>query len=131
MTGIMQTLLNITLQPDGTPLVTSDFFSIEVKKTEKLKQWAKGPVRLEDCESNHPTLKENLIQWRREKAKELKLSAFIILTNRTLLTISDAAPLSAEELLAIRGVGNILYERYGEDILRIVEESLTQEELGL
>ena len=61
----MQTLLNITLQPDGTPLVTSDFFSIEVK------------------------------------------------------------------ILAIRGFGNILYERYGEDILRIVEESLTQEELGL
>ena len=102
----MQTLLNITLQPDGTPLVRNN----------------------EDPENGDVTI---TVQWRREKAKELKLSAFIILTNRTLLTISDAAPLSAEELLAIRGFGNILYERYGEDILRIVEESLTQEELGL
>ena len=123
----MQTLLNISLMPDGTPVVSSDILSIEIKNPEKLGQWTRRPVRMEEHESIHPVLKDNLIAWRREKARELNLSAFIILTNRTLLAISDLAPLSADELLAIHGFGNTLYERYGEDILRLVEESLAQE----
>lgn len=123
----METLLNISLMPDGTPVVSSDILSIEIKNPERLGRWTRRPVRMEDHESLHPVLKDNLLAWRREKAQELNLSAFIILTNRTLLAISDLAPLSAEELLAIHGFGNILYERYGEDILRIVEESLAQE----
>lgn len=66
----METLLNISLMPDGPPVVSSDILSVEVKNPEKLSQWTRP---------------------------------------------------------AIHGFGNTLYERYGEDILRLVEESLAQE----
>lgn len=123
----MQTLLNITLEENGSLLVSSDLFNIEPYDTQALLLKAIRPLRLEDQPCSHPLLKEKLILWRREKARELNLSAFIILNNRTLLAIADAAPLSAEELLSVRGFGPILYERYGAEILQLADHCLTQE----
>ena len=103
----MQTLLNITLQDDNTLLVQSDVFFLETKAPDALKAWPRKPIRA--------------------KAKEKGVSAFLILTNRTLFAISDHAPLTEEELLCIPGFGPNRFASYGVEILSLVEKSLADE----
>lgn len=79
----------------------------------------------------NPQLANALQLWRREKAKAVGLPAYIILHQRVLYGIADAAPLNKEQLLAISGFGPGLFARYGEEILQLVIQTLedSQEEL--
>ena len=72
----------------------------------------------------HPELTRMLKEWRREKARELNVSAYIVINNRVLQSIANALPACAEELLAIHGVGPATLERFGADILSLVENYL-------
>jgi len=123
----MQNLLNITLQDDYTLLVTSDVFSLSVKDENALLAFSRKFMKADDYLSAHPILKDNLVQWRRAVAKEKNLSAFLIITNSTLFAISDRAPRTEEALLGIPGFGASRFEKYGKDILAIVEDSLLKE----
>lgn len=123
----MQNLLNITLQDDNSLLVTSDVFTLTVNDENGILALARRFMRADDYKSLHPILKDNLIQWRRTLAREKNLSAFVIITNSTLFAISDRAPMTEEDLQAIPGFGPSRFAKYGEDILAIVEESLSKE----
>lgn len=123
----MQNLLNITLQDDNSLLVTSDVFTLTVNDENGILALARRFMRADDYKSLHPILKDNLIQWRRALAREKNLSAFVIITNSTLFAISDRAPMTEEDLQAIPGFGPSRFAKYGEDILAIVEESLSKE----
>jgi len=123
----MQTLLNIALQDDNTLLVTSDVFKLETKDENTLVNWARKHTRAQDYKSLHPILMDYLIQWRRDKARETGLSAFLVLTNRTLWAISDAAPTTGEALLAIPGFGPGHMDNYGEEVLALVDQALAEE----
>ena len=120
----MQTLLNITLQDDNTLMVTSDLFKLETQEDGSLVNWARKHLRADDYKSKPPRLMEFLIQWRRDK------SAFLILTNRTLWAISDEAPRTEVALVDIFGFGRARFEKYGEEILALVEQALADEEGG-
>ncbi len=123
----MQTLLSITLQDDNTLMVTSDLFKLETKDEDTLVNWARTHMRTDDYKSRHPILMKYLIQWRRDKARDTGLSAFIIMTNKTLWAISDAAPTSAAALQDFPGMGPNRMAKYGEDILAIIDQSLADE----
>ena len=124
---VMQTLLSITLQDDNTLLVTSDVFRLETNDENTLVNWARKHTRAQDYKSLHPVLLDYLIRWRRDKARELNLSAFLILTNKTLWAISDAAPATREALLDVPGMGPSRFESYGEEILALVDQALADE----
>lgn len=126
----MQTLLNITLQDDNTLLVTSDLLKLETKDETTLTSWARRYLRAGDYKTRHPLLRDHLIEWRRDKARETGLSAFLILTNRTLWAISDEAPMTEEALLAIHGFGAGHFEKYGEEILALVDQAMADEQGG-
>ena len=123
----MQTLLNISLQEDNTLLVTSDVFQLETKDENTLINWARKHTRAQDYRSLHPVLLDYLVQWRRDKAREQNLSAFLILTNKTLWAISDAAPTSQAALMDVPGMGPGRMEKYGEEILALVDQALADE----
>ena len=123
----MQNLLSITLQENNTVQVSSDVFALSVNDENILTGWARRFTRAEDYQSTHPILKDRLIQWRRELAKEKNLSAFLIITNSTLFAISDMAPTTEEELLAVPGFGPKRFASYGYEILSIIEHSLEEE----
>jgi superfamily II DNA helicase RecQ len=61
---------------------------------------------------------DTLKEWRKQKASAMKLSAFLILSNRTLMTIAKENPVSTEALVQIPGVGPKKIENYGDEILR-------------
>lgn len=75
-----------------------------------------------DYKDWHPELTEALITWRRAKARELQVPAFMILHQRVLYAISDLMPLSESGLLAVPGFGPGLFARYGREILEITQK---------
>jgi len=58
--------------------------------------------------------------WRKEKATELDLPAFVIFSDQTLKNIVLAAPRNKTDLLSIHGVGSNKIENFGDAILKIL-----------
>lgn len=63
---------------------------------------------------------ENLKTWRLEKARERKVSPFIVFTNKELEAIIQAKPENINHLTSIPGIGSVKRDLYGEDIIRII-----------
>ena len=63
-----------------------------------------------------------LREWRLTKAREEKVSPFIVAYDTVIAEIAERRPANERELLAIPGVGPGKVEKYGEDILAIVAE---------
>lgn len=121
----MTTLLHITQNEDGTLSSYSEVTEplSEAKKMEVFRLLQKFDPALRrrsaPYEGPHPELAQELLAWRRERSRSLGISAFIVLTQKTLYAIADAAPQTEGELLNVPGFGPILFEKYGLDILRI------------
>ena len=64
-----------------------------------------------------------LKSWRLEKAHELNIPAFYILSNKVLDNIAAYLPHTQEELLEVPGIGPAKAEGYGAAILKIVQEN--------
>jgi len=69
-------------------------------------------------------LVEALRQWRLDEAKRRNTPAFRVLTNKTLGNIAALQPTSEEDLLAVPGMGPGLLKKYGEAILKVIEDSM-------
>ena len=67
-----------------------------------------------------PELVAALKEWRLGEARHREVPAFHILHDRTLNAIAAARPASADELLAVRGMGPGLAGKYGEAILKVI-----------
>lgn len=74
--------------------------------------------------STHPELVQALIDWRREKYQKDNVPAYIILHQKTLLAIADLAPVTREELLTVKGFGKSKCDKYGDEILDVIRQSL-------
>lgn len=58
--------------------------------------------------------------WRREISQKLNLPAYIIMHDKTLIDIVTQNPNTIEELGRIKGIGSAKLERYGNDIIGII-----------
>ncbi len=65
-------------------------------------------------------LYSELREWRRETAKLYHVPAFQILSDRVLLQISEIKPKDFIELEAIPGMGPIKINKFGEDLLEVI-----------
>jgi DNA helicase-2/ATP-dependent DNA helicase PcrA len=63
---------------------------------------------------------ERLRLWRKERADEESVPAFVVFTDATLQLIAEQRPTSAADLLRISGVGPAKLERYGDALLAVV-----------
>ena len=70
------------------------------------------------------TSEEKLVQklkdWRSRKANLDGVERYVILHNKTIEMIAEALPKNKEEFQAIKGLGGKKYEKYGQEILKIV-----------
>ncbi|WP_188534575.1 DNA helicase RecQ [Kocuria dechangensis] len=64
---------------------------------------------------------QHLRAWRAATAKEQGVPAYVVFTDATLAAIAQARPGSLEELRGLSGIGAAKLERYGEAVLRAVE----------
>ncbi|GAA2992792.1 ATP-dependent DNA helicase UvrD2 [Actinokineospora diospyrosa] len=81
------------------------------------------PVKLGRCESCPSDLDEGLLErlreWRLERSKGLKVPAYVIFTDATLLAIAEQRPADRAALVAISGVGASKLDRFGAEVLAI------------
>lgn len=70
----------------------------------------------------HPQLFEQLVEWRKEKAKELQVPAYVVLQQKAVIGITNLLPDNDELLLAIPHVGKKTLEKYGDELLEIVSQ---------
>jgi ATP-dependent DNA helicase RecQ len=66
---------------------------------------------------------QNLKTWRKQKAVELDVPAFIIFSDRTLRELALHHPGSFNELENIHGIGAEKLERYGADLMLVLTDS--------
>lgn len=75
----------------------------------------------------NPKLYNALRLWRNEEAKRQGLPAYTVLHQKAIIGIANALPTSSKEMLAIPGVGKKVLERYGVQLLEIVDRFRFQE----
>lgn len=63
---------------------------------------------------------DGLRAWRSEAARELGAPAYIVFSDATLTAIAEAMPSTADELLDIPGVGPVKVQKFGADVLEIL-----------
>ncbi|MDK1327135.1 ATP-dependent DNA helicase UvrD2 [Arthrobacter sp. zg-Y1143] len=66
---------------------------------------------------------EALREWRREAASEAGIPAFVVFTDATLVAIAEDRPPSLNRLATLPGVGPSKLEKYGEEVLKVLEAS--------
>ena len=67
-------------------------------------------------------LYHRLAVWRRARADEDDVPAYVVFDNRTLDAIARTRPASLAELASLPGVGPVKLERYGGDVLELVAD---------
>ena len=85
-------------------------------KTEKSKKSAKstGALILDPTQESRF---QALRQWRKDKATELDLPAFVVFSDRTLRELAVQNPNSMDSLRQIHGIGESKLEKFGWDLL--------------
>ena len=111
----MNTLLHITIGDDGKAQFFSDYASLEDEVAVQISVRQKA----EPYRGPHPDVAEDLVLWRRAKARELNVPAYFILHQKVLYAIADLKPVTKDELTMVPGFGEIMFNKYGKDILEI------------
>jgi DNA helicase-2/ATP-dependent DNA helicase PcrA len=65
---------------------------------------------------------EALKTWRRDRARDGALPAYVVFADRTLAEIARVRPTGVAELLAVHGVGPAKISLYGQEVLALVRE---------
>ena len=62
--------------------------------------------------------------WRKEKAFKENIKPYIIFSDSTLIQLANIKPQTKDELLSIRGMGEKKFNKYGEELLKIMNYEL-------
>ena len=68
---------------------------------------------------------EALQRWRRDRAQQDSVPAYVVAHDSMLFAIAEARPQSISALARVKGMGPAKLERYGEDILAILGRAST------
>jgi ATP-dependent DNA helicase RecQ len=66
-------------------------------------------------------LVDRLRFWRLQRARDDGVPAYVVLHDATIVELASVQPRSLSELGAVKGFGPVKVERYGEDVLAVVE----------
>ncbi|MGW0161856.1 ATP-dependent DNA helicase UvrD2 [Mycobacterium sp. NPDC003323] len=82
-------------------------------------------IMLRRCESCPSDIDEELLaalkDWRLRTSQEMKVPAYVVFTDNTLIAIAETLPTDAAALVAIPGIGARKLEQYGPDVLALVK----------
>ena len=81
-----------------------------------------------ELNAEHLTLHTTLRQWRAAKAKEEGVAPYMILQQKALQSIASNAPRTPAELKRQLGVGPKTLEKYGNEILEIILQTVMNDE---
>ncbi|RTL47348.1 MAG: DNA helicase RecQ [Rhodocyclaceae bacterium] len=116
----------ITLTAAARPVLKGET-TLMLRRPRKLPNSGRTPrySRSDDkmeLDSADQGLFEALRAWRSAEAKEQGVPAYVIVHDRTLREIAQTRPATRSELLGIPGIGEAKAERYGDSLLRVMDE---------
>ncbi|WP_319457499.1 MULTISPECIES: ATP-dependent DNA helicase UvrD2 [unclassified Mycobacterium] len=83
-------------------------------------------IMLRRCETCPSDMDEELLaqlkEWRLATSKELKVPAYVVFTDNTLIAIAETLPTDDAALVAIPGIGARKLEQFGPDVLELVRQ---------
>ncbi len=94
--------------------------SASTKSSSKKRSQGSDAIILDD---NQEAVFQALKFWRKQKAVELDVPAFIIFSDRTLRELALHNPSNFDALQNIHGIGAEKLERYGADVMLVLKES--------
>jgi DNA helicase-2/ATP-dependent DNA helicase PcrA len=74
--------------------------------------------------SSDPLLFDALAAWRKQRAQADAVPAYVVFHNTTLEAIAGVKPRSIDELARVPGVGPAKLDRYGDEVLAVVGQSV-------
>ncbi|NLV18015.1 MAG: AAA family ATPase [Bacteroidetes bacterium] len=91
----------------------------------------RAPKLLEDSSGviKYPELLSRLKEWRNDKAKEMNLPHYMILPQKTMVSLVNFLPQSLQTLKQIRGIGKKKTEKYGEELLDLIVSYCTEKNI--
>ena len=98
---------------------------VKVEKTRRRKKAGSSIVN-----ANDNLLWNALRAKRREIAEAQDVPPFVIFHDATLMEMVANKPVNQQQLIAVSGVGAKKLELYGDDFLRVINDSITNEENG-
>lgn len=107
----------VNLKPGTYSMLVLNNRSIKVLKSEE--KVLMNPIKGED-EIINKELYNALKSWRRIKAVKENIRPYIIFSDSTLIDISNKKPKVQEDLMNIRGMGEKKFEKYGEELLKLI-----------
>lgn len=119
---LKEALMSATLEKK---LSAIDFLKIKRDISLSDSTWVKISNKSKASKSNYdvenPELYNCLVDWRRRKAQEEGVPAFMILGNKTLVNLANEAPQDEDDLSTIPGIGKKKKADYGADLLNIIQ----------
>ena len=68
----------------------------------------------------HPVLFSRLKDWRNKKARKIQLPHYMILPQKTMVTLASFVPQTLPALRLVKGMGKKKTEKFGEELLEII-----------
>lgn len=96
---------------------------------EKPKKREKKATAVLSDTSQHPQLLTQLTQWRDHAAKQLSVPLYMILPRKSMIAISNELPANEKVLKTIHGMGKKKSEQFGQDIVGMVMEYCTNNDI--
>ncbi len=73
-------------------------------------------------EIDHPNLYIRIKEWRQNLAFEADVEEFMIIPQKTLLSIVKELPTTSKDLLKIKGFGKVKMKQFGDEILNLIQD---------
>jgi superfamily II DNA helicase RecQ len=128
--AINQFLTEVTVEKTATNFITGmiDYWSVLVfysPKTEKTKESNEtekvAVLNYEELTQEEKNTLNSLKHWRSETSSKFGLPQYMICHNSELMTIAKMRPDSIDDLKKIKGFGQHKINRYGNDILSLLQ----------
>lgn len=124
---LTETGLQVLAEKKPVRLVTLDTYIERLEKMSKTTGGAVGGAKAKSRKKkkisadafNNP-LFEKLRELRAELARKQSIAAYMVFSDATLLQMANEKPKNKQEMLAISGVGEVKWERYGEEFVKIL-----------
>lgn len=72
---------------------------------------------------------EIIRNWRLNMSKSLSLPPFVIFGNQTINSLIELLPKNHDELLKVKGIGELKAEAYGDELLKLISEYADEEKV--
>lgn len=112
----------LAIEEGRFPILKLNHNSIPVLKGEQHVEMYTAPIPTTTETDFHADLFSELRALRKQIADEMNVAPYILFSDATLKELSRYFPTTEEEMLAIKGIGQMKFEQYGASFMHLIQE---------